>query len=243
MSLVEDGLLFVGGEDSLVFEELKTASAQDLFKILKKPLKLADVTNKAHQDILRQLIVADILVPQSPKKLKVWVEWLGASPEAHEQKLFKVLVTAKSRDHADLLVFIRSGGTWMNSIEQYDCPTIPHVLFDAANNHTLSYGPLVFKGMTACIGCLYGRLATTWGTAPVSKAPRMRRFGALQVGTLEHIIAVIQNKPEYLVNKTVVHDLLENTITENPILRYPDCLNCSGDDSVSAKVNLWWQEK
>lgn len=105
---------------------------------------------------------------------------------------------------------------------------VPHLLVDAAFQHTLSLGPLVWPGETACIGCLAGRIAAAWGDPPPPPAAaagasrelvaalvleKLRRFATLGTCTS-------------LVERAVAIDLATLETRSERVHRLPWCPHC-----------------
>jgi hypothetical protein len=72
--------------------------------------------------------------------------------------------------HFDFVVVIRAGSSYADLLASTQpLAKIPHLLIDASFHHTLSIGPVVVPGMSACLQCLTTRLANRWGeTLPPS---------------------------------------------------------------------------
>jgi hypothetical protein len=51
-------------------------------------------------------------------------------------------------------------------LENYGEIKVPHLFVDLAYDHTVSIGPLVFPGETACLSCFVGRIIRNWGDPP-----------------------------------------------------------------------------
>ncbi len=60
-------------------------------------------------------------------------------------------------------VVIRAGGSLMEAAQRVKGLRVPHLFVDVAYHHTISLGPLVWPGETACLSCLAGRIRHAWG--------------------------------------------------------------------------------
>ena len=103
------------------------------------------------------------------RALKVAIHYFGTPPEALANEILSVLTKRKhitvvdAGNGCDVLLMIRVNVPLSNLLENYAGVTVPHLLIDLGYANTISLGPLVHKGETACLGCFIGRLAKNWG--------------------------------------------------------------------------------
>ena len=114
----------------------------------------------------------------------------------------------------------------------------PYLVVDVAYHHTISLGPFVVPGQTACAGCLAGRLSSRWG----DDAPPARPTAAhapVTAAVVAHEVA--KGQASGLVNRTVPLDLDRWRTVEQAVLRLPWCAVCgTGDRPVTGRIDLPW---
>lgn len=126
------------------------------------------------------------------------------------------------------VVLLRTGGELLAAAERASGVTAPHVLIDAAYDHTLSLGPLVWPDETACLQCFAGRIRHAWGDPPAPRTPRATTNPELVAG---HIVALLRrfqregSLPE-LCGRTVSIDLSALNLRADAVHRLPWCPRC-----------------
>jgi bacteriocin biosynthesis cyclodehydratase domain-containing protein len=142
---------------------------------------------------------------------------------------------------ADLVVVVRTTGRLDDVMVDYETLTAPHLLVDAAYDHTVSLGPLVFPGETACLGCLAGRLVATWGDPVPPPSPRVQRHPALLVGLVgNEVDKILAGHDRGLVNRTVAYDVDHHTIMAANIYKLPMCPHCGRRGPMPGAIRLPW---
>lgn len=104
----------------------------------------------------------------------------------------------------------------------------PHLFIDGAFQHSLSIGPLVWPGETACIGCFAGRISRAWGDAAPPPAPAAGNSRELIAALmLEKVrqFALLGTCP-FLVERAVSIDLTTLEAQTNRVHRLPWCPRC-----------------
>src|SRR5919198_1421400 len=130
------------------------------------------------------------------------------SPDRDDALLDALTTEARGRmwdiaPSADVTLLVRTGGRLI------DVPAMVgiHLFIDVSYHHTVSLGPLVFPGDSACVGCLSGRIGRYWGDPHPPRKPAMRRetrlVAALAALELDKIAAGVYG----LANATVALDL------------------------------------
>jgi hypothetical protein len=71
----------------------------------------------------------------------------------------------------DLTLIVRTSGSHLDRLAGYDALRAPHLYCDLGYHHTVSLGPLVWPGETACLRCLAGRILHAWGDPPAPPRP------------------------------------------------------------------------
>jgi bacteriocin biosynthesis cyclodehydratase domain-containing protein len=130
-------------------------------------------------------------------------------------------------DGAELVILCRTNADLLTAAKAAPAE-VPHLFVDLAFQHTLSLGPLVWPGETACIGCLAGRIAAVWGDPPPPPAPA--------AGTARELVAalVLERLRQFasvgtcpsLVERAVAIDLTTLETRSDRVHRLPWCPDC-----------------
>jgi bacteriocin biosynthesis cyclodehydratase domain-containing protein len=237
----EEGWLVVsGGADQLfAVEDVSREVAAEVASLWEEPR--AQVSPGAVR-VVRQLLSVGALrrdVPAGPPK-RIAVVF---SPDRDDALLDALTAEARGRmwdiaPSADVTLLVRTGGRLI------DVPAMVgiHLFIDVSYHHTVSLGPLVFPGDSACVGCLSGRIGRYWGDPHPPRKPAMRRetrlVAALAALELDKIAAGVYG----LANATVALDLQRYDVKRHPLYRLPWCPLC-GDGSheeAVGRIDLPW---
>jgi len=236
-----NSLVISGGADARYEVELVT-DKPSLFAEIKagKPFTKAALS-PADARVLEQLITAEIIVPVL-KKQKILRVTLLAGKEAltiGKGKRFAIV----TGEH-DLALIVRSNETYAELLANiaYEQLTKPHLFVDLAFHHTVSIGPLVFPGETACIACLQGRVGNRWGDEAPPAAPLV---ASGQRTLISELVAVelerIATGDTSLVGATFAWNLQDRAIKKNQLLKVPLCPICSQNEiDRSGALALPW---
>lgn len=113
----------------------------------------------------------------------------------------------------------------------------PHLVVDLAYHHTVSLGPLVVPGQTACAACLAARVAARWGDPRPPPAPAAS--GAeVAAALVAHEVGKVADGTSLLVNRTVAVDLSSWRTVDETVLRRPGCPTCGS--TRTGRVPLPW---
>lgn len=140
---------------------------------------------------------------------------------------------------AGLVVLVRTDGTLAELAEVAAGVDGAHLVVDLAYHHTVSLGPLVVPGQTACAGCLAGRVAARWGDRPPPAEPAAASSpvaGAL----VAHEVAKVAAGTSLLVNRTVALDLASWRSVDEAVLRLPWCPHCGTGGGRDGRRPLPW---
>jgi bacteriocin biosynthesis cyclodehydratase domain-containing protein len=162
----------------------------------------------------------------------------GELSAAIETVLIKGLGARISDDHADLLIFVRTGGRLVETYPDGMLPATPHVLIDAAYHHTFSIGPLVVPGDTACLACLAGRIGYLWGDPPAPERPAIQRHLTLlaEIAALE--IERIAGGDLGLAGQTVAYDFERRCVITGSVYKLPWCPVCGDGNEPDGSIVL-----
>jgi bacteriocin biosynthesis cyclodehydratase domain-containing protein len=243
-------VLSAGADELFAIEDVHADAALELVDAWHAETIDADSLSPPTRGAFEQLVAAGVVTPAAhePRVSKVALKVVGAAGTELADALRSALAEGGVLELADaaeseLVVFVRAGG---RLAELYDSATEwqnrPHLLLDVAYDHTISLGPLVFPGDTACLGCLAGRIAHYWGDAPAPARPRMLRHPSLIASLLALEVEKIAAGDVGLVNATVSWDLRGWEIRRDAVYRLPWCPRCGDPDGSEAigSIDLPW---
>ncbi len=194
-----------------------------------RPEKLSS----AATEIFEQLKTAQIVIFDLEQKstYKIGLRFIGDTHLALQTQIKTQLgrnFELVSGTGCDLLVLIRTNGRLKDIIlSDYGSLKTPHLLLDVAFDHSISIGPLVFPGDTACLSCLVGRLTTYWGDAIPPLMPTVQKNPALIAGLLVmELHKILSLSERELVNNAVAYDFENYKVKKNSVYKLPQCPVC-----------------
>lgn len=126
----------------------------------------------------------------------------------------------------DLVIWIRTTATLAETAEAASAGGPVHLFVDVAYHHTVSLGPLVVGGETACLHWLAGRIWSRWG----DPQPPAEPLAAGQASLIAGLIAVETERIALgisdMANRTVAFDLAQWRVVDETLLRLPQCPKC-----------------
>ena len=166
----------------------------------------------------------DVAVP-----LRVGIAFAGEPDAALADQLTRLIVSDKmlrSDSDADLTLFVRTTAALVEAAAL--SPPRAHLLVDVGFAHTISIGPLVWPGETACLSCFAGRVRQAWGDPAPPPSPR-----ALASRELVAALALVELRrfrelgdcPD-LVARAVSLDLATLASRADRVHRLPWCPRC-----------------
>jgi bacteriocin biosynthesis cyclodehydratase domain-containing protein len=175
------------------------------------------------QRVLEELITAEVVVPilQRNKELKIAI----TGDKNHLRLGAQKQVTA-----TDLVVVVRTNSTYAELLEKINYLDLlqPHLLVDMAFHHTLSIGPLVFPGETACIACLQGRIGIRWGDEkPPVKSRVADKYSGIVAELVKAELDRIKDGDTGLTNKTISWNFQDRAVKTSQLLKVPLCPICT----------------
>lgn len=216
-------LILTGGADSKYEIELDSKDPSFFSSTKSTTSFTRSVLSAQDKRVLEELLIAEIVLPLITKNKTITTALLG------DECGLKLDNTATNKD-ADILVLVRSTSTFAQLLEKTNYPIItkPHLFIDLAYHHTVSFGPLVFPGETACIACLQGRVSTRWGDEIPPKKPRASiAYKGVAEELLRSELMRIQNDDTSLTNKTVSWNFQDRMTKTNQLLKVPLCPICN----------------
>jgi hypothetical protein len=170
---------------------------------------------------------------------RIAVRWAGEREVALENRLTDLLAgndrLVLVPDTADLVLVIRTTARLVDLYPGGEREAAPHLLLDLAYNHTLSLGPLVLAGETACLACLAGRINHFWGDPQPPRRPAVLRAAPLAAALAVHELERIVDGDYSLAGATSAYDLESRRTLAGAVYRLPWCPVC-GDGGGSAGI-------
>lgn len=222
-------LILSGGADAKYEIELESGG-RSFFSSLKHNKSFIRSDLGAHdQRVLEELITAEIVTPELQKHEVIK---LAIAADGDELSLPKVadLSIVNNIQACDLVLIIRTNSSYADLLGTIDYSDIskPHLFVDIAFHHTISIGPLVFPGETACVACLQGRVTNRWGDDTPPVVPQsVDRYGGLTAELVVTELVRIKNGDTSLTNKTVSWNLRDRTVKKDQLLKVALCPTCT----------------
>lgn len=240
----EEGVLVLtGGADALfAFVDLEPEAALGLLSAWRSgPIDPAAL-DPAARDVLFQLrdIGAVRGVPRERADLRMGLRFVGAALDALEHELVRQGL-APAAEGDDLLLLVRTNAELKQACDDgYGSLATPHLLLDLGFRDTISLGPLVFPGETACLGCLVGRIAHYWGDARPPERPAALRHAALAAALVGLELERFAAGDYRLVNETVSFRLDRLETRRSSVYRLPWCPVCRAPEEPVGSIPLPW---
>lgn len=233
---IDDGrLVLSGGADALfLVDEVDAAGAARLHRMWHEGTLEALDEEPALRAVLDAFAQAGAIARARPAVhgvLRVGVAFAGDRDEAVAGLLAErgaahglALVDGEA---AEIVLVWRTNGDLLGAAKAAPARK-PHLLVDVAYHHTLSLGPLVWPGETACIGCLAGRIAGAWGDPSPPSAPAA---GAAR----ELVAALALDRLRQFANAGTIPSLVERAVSldletlasrSDRVHRLPWCPSC-----------------
>lgn len=166
-------------------------------------------------------------VPARPQRLRVGVRVLGEATGA----LLAALEEQFGEAHdAELHLVVRTTATLREMMTEAEvlAPLGAHLLLDLGYHHTVSLGPLVVPGQSACLACMAVRLGRRWGDPPPPTRPKSLERPELAIALAVHAINGIGAGSLALLDRIVSYHLDELTGTAEHVLPAAGCPVCPG---------------
>ncbi|GAB3081541.1 hypothetical protein GCM10027287_18240 [Bordetella muralis] len=152
-------------------------------------------------------------------------------------------VAATDGNIEDLLLVVRTNAQWESALRSYAAlrPRQRHLFIDTAYHHTVSIGPYVVPGDTACVACLGHRVAHRWGdlSGPAKPAVSTRPH------TIAALLAPLLTAPGGLlpfIEHSVSLNLQSLSSVRDKVFQLPWCPVCeSRHDPLAGALDLPWQ--
>ena len=246
--IFDHGLLVLSaGADRLyAMEDVAEETANELIERWdQEQLDAAELSPPA-LELLSRLVDVGLLRRSSVDELpqRIGVRWAGEPDHDLGNRLRDFLAGSDflepSVDAIDVVLVVRTTARLVELYRSPEAIPVPHLLLDVAYHHTISIGPLVFTGETACLACLAGRVNHLWGDPEPPARP-----SALRAAPLAAALAVLELEKvaggDYgLANATVAYDLESRRLVAGAVYRLPWCPVCGDGGESAGMVDLPW---
>lgn len=225
IEITQNTLLIIGGADSSYELDITGNENTDFVRISNQTYDHKTLT-KNDQVIHEQLVSGGISVPKLRSKKTIKVELYDSDKKLDGTQSKKNLLT--DTDAYDLGIIIRSNQTYGELLQSLNYSEIkkPHILIDTANHETISIGPLVFPGETACLACLQGRIEHRWSDTTPPAKPKAHENQTLIKGIIENEISKFSEEDYGLIGKTIALNLSNYTSVEHKLYKVSYCPVC-----------------
>jgi hypothetical protein len=169
--------------------------------------------------------------------------WVGEPDERLQSQIVSGVSVSSTLSEADgepdMVLFVRTNGRLVETY-QGAVPQVPHLLLDLAYHHTVSLGPLVLVGETACLACLAGRIGSLWGDAEPPPRPAVLESPALPAALAVRELERVASGDVRLAGATAAYDLESHSVVVGAVYRLPWCPICGDDAASPGRVDLPW---
>lgn len=245
--LEQDGLLLAtaGTDEVWLVDDVPGAVASELAECWSDSPPLASSLSPRALLAVAQLrslgaLRPDVSLPPNPSVGVMVVGTPVPGLEASLEALRPIVEIAQ----ADVVILIRASASWDQLIgvaADLTARNVVHLFVDLAAHHTVSIGPLVMPGHSACVGCLASRVAWRWGDPqpPTLPGAADSSAGAVVAGLVHRQLELFATGRYELVDRTVSIDLATLVSTSSPCLRTARCRLCA-DVHTDGRLNLPW---
>jgi len=227
----QDLVLSAGADELYLLDEVSPADAPHLVAAFGDQAKLALLANEpGWTAVLARLErIGALWRGGSPSPVvKVAASGPLAEPlSAMLAALAPAVILVTSVDSPTLTLLVRTNGTLVDTA--LTAPTDgAHLLVDLAYHHTLSIGPLVWPGETACLQCLAGRIRQAWGDPVPPPAPEATLALPLAAAYCAEVCRHFASDGGYaeLVEQVLIVDLRTLESRRERVHRLPWCPRC-----------------
>lgn len=246
-SLGEHLLAQAGADEVYVIDEAPVSEHAGLIRLCESGEAAAWAHDPGIGAAIRQLRRLGVLVPAQaaqPFEARARLVWIGSPCEALTAGLTGQGWQLMAPDgDAPLTMLVRTNASWSELMGHYGSwhGRGPHLLIDLAHHHTLSVGPLVVPGQTACLACLGHRILQRWGDLQPPPQPEMLSRAA---GVAALLSDVVRLGPE-LVEQVASLDLRLLRLSRHHVHIQPGCPVCQAsrqdpDMELAPPFDLPW---
>lgn len=240
--LLEDGkLLITKGADEIYFvDEINSEDSSLLFNAYSSnDLDRVYIKKNELITVLKKLEKAGVIYKGAPmdlseRNIAVGINWYGNGNEKIKNlvdqfiKSSKNISISENAESANLLLLVRDSDKLVDILDGYEKIKVPHIFIDIAYDHTVSVGPLVFPGETACLSCFIGRITRNWGDVIPPKISNVSDSCELIASLIFECIKTFQkhgNCPEF-IGSVWSFNVKDFSSRHDKVFRLPWCPIC-----------------
>lgn len=254
MDLIDGRLIATAGADAIFeIDELNEDERVRFFKAYQAGDIAILEDDAGFASVISKLIQAGVFYRQilrAGKDVRVRLMW---SAGVNQDVLLALEFANKNsgvifvEEEADIVVVIRGSGELMPISNLTKDISTPYLFVDTAFDHTISVGPFVVPGETACMTCFAGRLTRAWGDITPPSNPRMGNRALLCAAIILEAIENFREKgvcPAY-IERVWSLDVTSMKTTSEKLFKLPWCTTCGSETSGfgEGSFELPWQVK
>ena len=244
----ESGLLVLnaGADHLFAVDDVDEATAAELIDAWERGRVSPACLSPPAREVVDELAAGEILVDRSrPRRARaVAVRWAGRPDPGLERHLRAAIdespVLRPADTTPDVTLVVRTTGRLVELYDGDGVPATPHLLLDVAYHHTVSLGPLVVVGETACLGCLAGRIGACWGDPEPPGRPAMAESPALAAALALRELEAVAGGDVRLANATAAYDLNAHRVKVGAVYKLPWCPTCGDRSAPEGDIDLPW---
>ena len=246
ISFENDLLVLNAGADHLfAIDQVNEATAAELLDAWERGRVSGDDLSPRAREVVEELAASKILVDRSPQRAPrvTAVRWVGHVDPGLDRHLQAGIAESPTLllpdGQPDVTLVVRTN---CRLVELYEAgvPSTPHLLLDVAYHHTVSLGPLVVLGETACLGCLAGRIGACWGDPVPPDRPAMVQSPALGAALAVRELEAVAADDVRLANTTAAYDLRAHHVSLGAVYKLPWCPTCGDRSAPRGDIDLPW---
>lgn len=256
---VEKNLLVLsaGGDETYLIDDIvDPALARRIHEAYLSDNLAELAADPACAGVVRQLLQLKAILPAhallAPQR--VGIAWFGEPLLALTERLLSASAaqenpawryTETPSEATDILLLVRTNAGWQETLKAYRdlAPQVPHLFVDLAYHHTLSIGPFVVPGETACLGCFANRVAHRWGDPPLPRRPAANEEIDVAVAVLRRALLAEDASPRAplaFVERVTSLDLGTLRSQSSRLFQLPDCPTCGPANTYARPLPLPW---
>ncbi|HEY0636997.1 MAG TPA: hypothetical protein VGD67_05065 [Pseudonocardiaceae bacterium] len=236
------GLLLIGGADAVyLLPDVGGTVAAELVAVFAGTRPPSALGAEAGLLVPQLRGIGALRVETTAPLVTVGLRVVGAPAPALAAELARLLGPAfVAGDRADLVVVLRTTGLLRDLIDLAGELPGPHLLCDVANRRTVVLGPLVVPGLSACLGCLAGRVGRRWGDPEPPAVPAALEETPLVAALVHSAVRGVAAGRLSLLERTTSLDLHDLTGTAEDVLPAAGCPHCPSASPIG--IRLPWED-
>lgn len=250
-------VLSAGGDETYLIDDIvDPALARRIHEAYLSDNLAELAADPACAGVVRQLLQLKAILPAhallAPQR--VGIAWFGEPLLALTERLLSASAaqenpawryTETPSEATDILLLVRTNAGWQETLKAYRdlAPQVPHLFVDLAYHHTLSIGPFVVPGETACLGCFANRVAHRWGDPPLPRRPAANEEIDVAVAVLRRALLAEDASPRAplaFVERVTSLDLGTLRSQSSRLFQLPDCPTCGPANTDAQPLPLPW---